>query len=124
MVIRLIKILDIGFITTIYFIFAFIVSTYVDRKILGTFDPVKAQKKTTLRLFAETVFHMYCIGITIYIARNIAEKIPSPFHGIGGFDHFRVKELTNAAVFTFIFIFYQLHLRQKLTYIADRFYQS
>jgi hypothetical protein len=119
---RTVKIMDIGYITTIYFVAAFFISTWIDRRVLGPFKPEVADRKTTLRLFLECLAHIYVVGVVIYIMRNIVEKIPSPWNGVAGLDHLRVKELTNAAVFTFIFLFYQKHLRDKLFYLSDRIY--
>lgn len=119
---RAAKIMDIGYITTLYFVSAFVLSTWIDRRIMGPFNPVVAARKSTLRLFTECLAHIYMVGILVYIMRNVAEKIPSPWNGVAGLDHLRVKELTNAAVFTFIFLFYQKHLRDKLFYLSDRLY--
>lgn len=117
---RTIKITDIGYITVLYFFSAFFLSTWVDYRLLGKFDPRAADKKTVGRLLAECLLHVYLIGALIYIARNLIELIPSPLDGIAGFEHRRVKELGNAAVFTFIFLLFQRHLREKLLYIGDR----
>lgn len=121
---RLIKIADIGYITVLYFLIAFFLSTWVDVRLLGPFKPEVAAQKSTHRLLGECILHIYLIGILIYITRNMVELIPSPFNGIQGFEHLRVKELTNAAVFTFIFLFYQRHLREKLVFLGDRIYKK
>jgi hypothetical protein len=122
LVFRAIKITDIGYITVLYFFTAFLLSTWVDYRLLGRFDPKKADAKSTAQLLMECVLHVYLVGVLIYIIRNIIELIPSPLDGIAGFQHSRVKELTNAAVFTFIFLLYQRNLREKLFYIGDRIY--
>lgn len=120
---RSIKIIDIGYITIIYFMLAFYLSIWVDAK-LGDFDKEKAASKSTFRLTLESIFHIYLIGVLIYIMRNLVEKIPFPLDGVQGFIHLKVKELTNAAVFTFIFILYQKHLRAKLEYIRERMFKK
>lgn len=121
---RLIKIADIGYITVLYFLLAFFMSTWVDVRLIGPFQPEVAAQKSTNRLLWECILHIYLVGILIYITRNLVELIPSPFNGLQGFDHRRVKELTNAAVFTFIFLFYQKHLREKLLFLGDRIYKK
>ena len=124
LVFRVVKIGDIGYITTIYFLLAFFVSTWVDVRLLGPFQRERNARKSTARLLGECILHIYVVGILIYIVRNLVELIPSPFDGIQGFEHRRVKELTNAAVFTFIFLFYQKHLREKLFYLSERIYRQ
>lgn len=121
---RGVKIIDIGYITVVYFFIAFFLSTWLDARVLGKFDPKAAARKSTGRLLGECVLHVYAIGVLIYIVRNLVELIPSPLEGVAGLEHRRVKELGNAAVFTFIFLLFQRHLREKLLYIADRIYAS
>lgn len=120
---RSIKIIDIGYITIIYFMLGFYLSIWIDSK-LGEFDKEKAHSKSLFRLTMECVLHIYLIGVLIYIMRNLVEKIPFPLNGIEGFNHLKVKELTNAAVFTFIFVLYQKHLRMKLEYIRERIFKK
>jgi hypothetical protein len=122
-ILRSIKILDIGYITIIYFTLGFFLSIYVNDT-LGTFDPEEAEKKSNVRLFAESVFHIWMIGVTVYIARNLVEKIPFPLEGVQGFVHKKVKELSNAAVFTLVFILYQQHLRDKLLFVSKRMFHK
>jgi hypothetical protein len=117
---RTVKILDIGYIAIIYFTLSFFMSTYIDKKLIGPFDKHAADSKHTLRLIAECVLHIYMVGVIAYVVRNIVERIPSPFEGLYGLEHKRVKELTNATVFVFIFLFFQQNLRDKLDYINKR----
>jgi hypothetical protein len=117
---RGVKILDIGYIAMIYFALAFFLSTWMDRRVFGEFDAEMAARKSTWRLVAECVLHIYMVGVIAYVVRNIVELVPSPFEGVAGLEHKRVKELTNATVFVFIFLFFQHHLREKLEYINKR----
>lgn len=123
LVIRSIKVVDIGYIAVIYFCLAFFLSALYD-KVLGKFDTLAADKKSTITLFAEVIVHIWCIGITVYIVRNLVELIPFPLNGVYGFEHKRVKELSNAAVFTFILLFFQKHLREKLDYLYVRVFSK
>jgi len=116
---RGIKILDIGYVTVIYFIFAFFLGVSLDRA-LGPFDREAAERKSFARLLGECIVHIYFIGIIVYFTRNVVERIPFPLNGVAGFVHGKVKELTNAAVFTFVFMYYQKNLRDRLVYTAGR----
>lgn len=124
-ILRSIKIIDIGYIAVIYFTLAFFISGSID-KWLGKFDKKSEEtaRKSTLRLAAEVILHIWCIGVIVYIARNVVEHIPFPLDGLRGFEHKRVKELSNAAVFTFIMLFFQKHLRNKLEYLYERVFGS
>lgn len=119
LIFRTIKIIDIGFLTVLYFLIAFFSSVYIDNK-LGPFDPKKASKKTILNLFIEIIVHIWLIGVFTYIVRNIIEIIPYPLNGIDGYNHSKVKELGGGVVFTFVFFIFQKNLRDKLEYIYRR----
>lgn len=110
---RIIKVCDIGYITVIYFIVGICLSKIFDT-IYGKFNEQKEKIKTMFRQTIELIAMMWVYGIVIYIVKNIIELIPSPFDGIYGFEHLRVKEVKNAPVFIFIFLFFQEHFRSKL----------
>lgn len=116
--VRSIKIIDIGYITIIYFViglfFAKVFDTYY-----GKFDAKKESKKTKLRHMLELAGIMWLSGIVIYIVRNTVELIPSPMDHIHGFEHLKVKELKNAAIFSFIFLYFQSYFKAKLQFFYD-----
>jgi hypothetical protein len=116
---RAIKVLDIGYISAIYYITALYLSTYVD-KLYGKFDVATAQKKSTPRLIAEVVGQIFVITTVFYIIRNAVEYIPSPFHGLAGFDHYRLKELAGATMFIIMFMFYQRNFKARAEYLYER----
>ena len=119
LVFRTVKIFDIGYITLIYFIVAVIFCLYMD-KYMGKFDPRVDDQKSLLYLYSVALLHIWFIGVVIYIVRNLVELIPSPFHGLAGFDHFRVKELGNAFVFAYVVLYYQYYYRSRLDYLFTR----
>lgn len=114
-----IKILDIGYITVLYFTLAYFVAIFVN-KIAGKFDEKHANQKSTWLLFIEAMIHMYVMGILIYLLRYVVVQIPSPFHGVKGLDHYALPELKSSFVLSFILLFYQSNLRMKLEYLAKR----
>ena len=117
--IRGIKILDIGFIASMYFIIGVIASKLFD-KLFGSFDPKKEQKKQIIQITLELIGMIWLIGASTYIVRNLTELIPSPFDGIFGFKHSKVKELATASVYTLIVMGYAYHFRAKLEYFNKR----
>jgi len=116
---RSIKILDIGYITVIYFILGLVFSRLFDLY-FSKHNPKNDNKKTIYKVGIELVFMIWILGIIIYIVRNLVELIPSPFDGLFGFNHYLVKELGSAAVFTMILLSYTYHFKHKLDYFNDR----
>ena len=116
---RLVKVLDISYVTTLYFVLACAISIPLD-KLFGKFDPKKADKKHLSVLFSEIILHAWLLGAIIYFGRNIVELIPSPFEGMQGLVHSKLKELGNGAIFTYFLIFYQKYLRDKMLYVQSR----
>jgi hypothetical protein len=113
------KLLDIGYITVLYFSFGYIASLTID-KIVGPFDIEKAKKKKTWLLFLEVLFHIYMLGLLIYLIKKIVVSIPSPFDGLNGFKHQQFPEAQTNFVLTFILLYYQKSLKAKLDYISTR----
>jgi hypothetical protein len=116
---RAIKILDIGYITIIYFILGLLISRLFD-KYLGKHNKDEDNKKHIGRVGLELILMIWVIASITYITRNIAELIPSPFDGLYGFNHLQVKELGGAAVFTMIILSYTYHFSSKLDYFNKR----
>jgi hypothetical protein len=115
---RIIKIVDIGYIAVIYVI----VSMLFARAFEGVFvfDPnIESSKTMHVRTF-ELLGMLWVYSVIIYISRNLIEKIPSPLNGLYGFDHKRVKELTNATIFVFIFMVLQPSYKNKI----EKYYED
>jgi len=112
---RSIKILDIGYIGCIYVVFAFLLA-YLTDKVLGKFDEEAAKKKSNARLTLEMLIGIWAYGVLAYVVRNVAELIPFPLHGFHGFDHFRVKELKSASIFLFCYLIISNYLRSYVAF--------
>lgn len=119
MLMRGIKMIDLGFIASIYFCMAFAVALSMD-KVLGMYDQDRASRKSTPRLVAEALVHIWVVGIIVYVARNLAELVPFPLDGFHGFQHMRVKELSSASFFTFVLLLYSFNLKDRLFYLYQR----
>lgn len=120
MLIRSIKIMDIGYIGITYFTLGLVLSRSVD-SFLGVFDKEKEDKKSFLRHILEVFFIIWSFSIITYFIRNIAELLPSPFDGIYGFEHKRVKELGSASVFVFVFLYFQSYYKEKFTFLYKKY---
>ena len=116
-ILRSIKMLDIGIITTIYFILGYIISWGVN-KLYYNFNEDKTHN--SILVFLEICMQIFVIGILIYIIRNIIQLIPFPFEGFYGYQHFRVKELNNGGVALGFGVFYaQENIKEKLSYLIN-----
>ena len=112
---RSIKLLDIGYINVLYVFMALMFAKITDLT-MGKFDPAKESKKSKLRLTIELILILWVYGISIYIARNIAGLIPFPLDGYEGFKHHRVKELGSAATYTFTYVLFSAYINNKLSH--------
>ena len=112
---RSIKIFDIGYITILYIFISLISATFID-KVMGEFDEKKEKQKSALKLTLEFILTIWLYGILIYVVRNLIELVPFPLEGFHGFSHKKVKELDSAMVFTFTFVLFNRYLKSKLDF--------
>ena len=117
--IRTNKMIDIGFITTIYFLLGAIVANIITN-FQTKFNSVEEDKKTLIHSSLNLIILIWINGVLIYIARNLVELIPYPFDNLFGFEHKKVKELGAATAFTFVLLYYQPNLNDIMKYLATR----
>ena len=117
---RLVKVIDIGYITIIYFIIGVIFSRILDWG-FGKFNKKSEKSKHIIYIALELIFMIWIIGISTYLVRNIVELIPSPFEGMAGLVHRKIKELGGAGVYTLIVMSCAYHFRDKLDEFNKRF---
>lgn len=115
---RAIKIIDIGFIAVIYTSLALLFAKITDR-ILGKFDSVKEEKKPKWQITVEMFILIWIFGILMYISRNIVPLIPFPLDGYQGFVHSKVKELNLVIIFSFVYMLFGEHIKSKISYFYD-----
>jgi hypothetical protein len=117
---RFIKMMDIGYMVILYFMFGILLSKVTD--VLFRVDtPEELQKSSTTYIIVETIIMIWTNMILFYIARNVMELIPSPFDKLYGYDHSRLKEVTNTAVLGLTYIYFQAGLRNNLNELNNRF---
>jgi hypothetical protein len=115
---RSLKVLDMGYVACIYFIVGILMARAFD-KLYGKFDKEKEKKKTFLKRTIELIVMLWIIGIVSYFVRNIVELIPTPYNNFYGYNHLRLNELKSATVFTFIFLFFQSFFKAKVQFYYD-----
>ena len=119
LIIRGIKLVDIAYITAIYFFIGMGSAKLMD-KIYGQYNKEEYENKSLTNLVLDIILHLSLAGIVIYFARNIVELIPFPLDGVHGFQHKRMKELGSASTFVFAFIFFQNNLQGKLKLLYSK----
>jgi hypothetical protein len=88
-------------------------------KLYGKYNEKDESNKSTFRKTMDLVGMIWINGIIIYIVRNVAPLIPSPFNDINGFKHSRLKELKSAYVFDFVLIYTQKNLVKRMEVFFD-----
>lgn len=116
---RLIKIMDMGYMVILYFMLGVVLSKLTDI-IFGEYSQKEIKAKSTLQLILELIAIIWFNMILFYIARNIMQVIPSPFNGLYGYDHSRLKEITDTAILGLTYLYFQSGLRSKLTELNSR----
>jgi magnesium-transporting ATPase (P-type) len=118
-VIKLITIINLGFIVILYLLLAFFFSKLID-KIEEPDNLEIIKKKPIYMLILEIILFFWIVSIILYIVWNITPMIPFPLDGIMGYDHLKVKELHLASLFTFILFFLQKNYKLKLDYVYSK----
>lgn len=118
-VIRSIKLLDIGYAAAVYFVAAILCVKLLNWRVLPG-DLKKDKNKSTARLCLEIVLKVWVIGVLAYVVRNIFGLIPWPFQGVYGYDHLKVKEVTNSAVFVAFMVVFDASLQNKVKVLKER----
>ena len=116
---RVIKIIDIAYITVLFFIFAYILGGYINSFFKYIYG-IDYEKKSNFILSLEILSQIIVIGIASYIGRNLIEYIPFPLDGIDGFNHKRMKELTSGSFIVVFLIMFQYDMQDKIVFIKNR----
>jgi hypothetical protein len=115
---RLIKSLDIAYVTILFFIFSFYsasVSDGIFYRIFGKND----DNNNYLILLMQISIQFGIIGVMSYIIRNIVQLIPYPFNHYYHYDRKRLNELIKGAfITTFLFLF-SPHLQKKVVNLRN-----
>jgi hypothetical protein len=119
--IRSIKILDIGYVTALFFLAGYYTAQYYEKAFRHFFgEPSTFASKSNTRLLMEILLQVAVIGMMAYILRNLIEKIPYPLNGMKGYDHMKLKELAGPGLITFFLVIFSFDLQQKIMTVRNR----
>jgi hypothetical protein len=113
---RIVKILGIGYITLIFFIFAFIFGYSLDRFFVYLYGE-SYDKKTPVELALEICSHIIVLGILAYLVRVFVKNVPFPLDKMYGYNHRALKE-TDGGVFYAVLLMFQYHMQDKIIYTS------
>ena len=122
-IIRGIKILDIGFITFLYGISALIVAGLLDRYVFKyiTLQPdLEDKDKSKYILILETLICLAITGIVAYLLRNLLQLVPFPLEGVYGFSHMKVPEVKSGNIISVILVFFAFTFRNKMVVLQSK----
>jgi len=118
-VIPWIKVADIVFITTLCFIFGYILAFILDvcsETVYGSHYSTKSTWKLSLEVLTQVI----ALALGAYVARNWIQRIPFPLDGLYGFEHLRVKEVASAGWLTTFGTIFFYDLQNKLHFLRQR----
>jgi amino acid transporter len=116
-----VKVVDIGYVTVLYFFVAIVLAKALDF-FNGKITKEEEQKKSKLFRALELTLILWYTGVLYYIVRNLVELVPSPLDGLFGYQHALLKELKTAGIFTFLFLYFQKGIKDKIQFFVDDFY--
>ena len=115
---RFIKIIDIGYISVLYFTFGISLAHVLDNLFIHLFGD-DYESKSKYKLFLELLCQFILTGIVAYFGRNIIQLIPFPLDGLYGFIHMRVKEVSSGSLLLSITTIFQITLEDKINYLRQ-----
>ncbi len=119
LVIRSIKLFDIGYATVIYILSAILLVSILN-KYTDKYNEKEEEKKTTKRLLLDIILRAWIIGILAYIVRNLFEIVPFPLEGVYGFEHLKVKEVVNSTLFVSFMVIFDTNLQNRVKILKER----
>ena len=110
----IIRTLGVAWVGIICFVFAFIVSRFIDN-----FTPKLEKSKPKWITFLEVCIQFGIVGAFVYGARMVIKKVPFPLDGVGGYTHSELGELRSLPLMVFIFMFFQVKTQEKMRFLSQ-----
>lgn len=116
---RSIKMLDISYVVTIYAVIALFFANFTEKLFYLTEKEI--EELSMVELFVQMCMQIILMSISFYFVRNIVELIPSPFHEVENFNHYKLAELKNGSTFMIFYVANTPSLRLKTAGLIDKF---
>lgn len=124
---RLVKSLDIMYVVAIQFIVAILLNVIIDG-VLERIGHLEEDNTKIVYTYSNFVKHLLIailiisiFAIISYFARLTIKHIPSPFNGISGFQHIRLKELQEVGSLTAFLFLTSNYLDSKIKTIREMY---
>jgi hypothetical protein len=117
--IRSVKIADIGYIYSLLGLVGIGLATGLNY-LYGKFEKASEDKKSVFQVVIEIILMLWLNGIMVYVFLNIFELVPSPFHGLYGYDHGKTFKSYAQVPLAISLFWFQTYLLQKMQYYKDR----
>lgn len=124
---RLVKSLDIMYVVAIQFIVAIILNVIIDG-VLERIGHLEEDNTKIVYTYSNFVKHLLIailiisiFAIVSYFARLTIKHIPSPFNGISGFQHIRLKELQEVGSLTAFLFLTSNYLDSKIKTLREMY---
>lgn len=109
---RSLKMIDIVYVSIIQFGFAYFLGQCIDDFFEWVFG--NSDDKSRTKIMIEVFVQVTIIALVLYITKNIIELIPSPFDGLYGFQHNRVKEVKSGTFLAIFIAIFQVNMQSKI----------
>ena len=124
---RLVKSLDIMYVVAIQFIVAILLNVIIDG-VLERISHLEEDNTKIVYTYSNFVKHLLIailiisiFAIISYFARLTIKHIPSPFNGISGFQHIRLKELQEVGSLTAFLFLTSNYLDSKIKTLREMY---
>jgi len=111
----LLDIINVIYISSIYFIIAMSLSLILD-EISGPFNLEKQENKPTLLLITEVLLYICMLGVIVFFVKKLVNKIKLPIYT----SNDELTDLAGGVVFYFVLMFFQSNFSYKLVYLRYR----
>lgn len=88
-----------------------------------TMKDVSAEK-SLVRLMFEIVANIFFIVFSLWIIRNVVERMPFPLDGYGGYSHEKLSLSTTILLSSVTMLFFQTALMDKIRELNERIFAS
>ena len=123
---RLVKSLGIMYVVAIQFLTAITINVLIDNIVKKYDKPTEYNKSDItynhfLKYILITVIIVCIFAVISYFARLAIRNVPSPFDGLGGLKHSKLRELTSVSSLTAFLFLTSTYLNNRVNTLKEMF---